>query len=293
MDTSDVRYHEVRAVGISKPAFGGCWLKGLALISLGAWLLADLFFSPSNVDAGTSLALATLPTSAASRASGRSTVVRHVTGGRQSFARAAASSAFPWLSIPQRLRRPLMQVSAVKRPGVADDSMVEYSGPKATLSTDTTWRLSLDLEGSEAPVVLKVKFLREEGYEPPQGTIEIVEDTGAVANLEAKNRWELGEDPDGKSENPMDGGGLWIWALFSETPFPYLLFSIELNEYGKVSAKVPHAVGDKRGTVLSDGTATTMKYTDVAADLVGLSRAQISEKMPAGTVRFSPIERYE
>jgi hypothetical protein len=31
----------------------------------------------------------------------------------------------------------------------------------------------------------------------------------------------------------MDGGGLWIWALFSETPFPCLIFSLELD---KVSA---------------------------------------------------------
>ena len=28
----------------------------------------------------------------------------------------------------------------------------------------------------------------------------------------------------------MDGGGLWIWAFFSETPFPFMLFSLQLTK---------------------------------------------------------------
>jgi len=91
----------------------------------------------------------------------------------------------------------------VKRPGAADDSTIDYSGPKATLNVETVWRLQLGIQEGAAPVVLKVVFNREEGYEPPQGVIQIVEDELEVAAADAVNRWELGEDPDMKSEHPM------------------------------------------------------------------------------------------
>lgn len=42
-------------------------------------------------------------------------------------------------------------------------------------------------------------FDREEGYEPPQGLIRVVEDEVEVALEGAVNRWQLGEDPDKKS----------------------------------------------------------------------------------------------
>ena len=62
------------------------------------------------------------------------------------------------------------------------------------------WRLQLGLQEGAPPVVLKVIFDRDEGYEPPQGVIRIVEDEMQVADTDAVNRWELGEDPDAKSE---------------------------------------------------------------------------------------------
>merc|ERR1719387_3520152 len=119
--------------------------------------------------------------------------------------------------------------------------MIDYDGPKATLTRDTTWRMSLQLviNGTQESVVLKVRFVREEGYEPPQGVIEIVEDESGMVDPEAVNRWELGEDPDEKSGNPLDNGGLFIWGLFTETPFSTMLFSINLKQYGRVYAKVP------------------------------------------------------
>jgi hypothetical protein len=63
-------------------------------------------------------------------------------------------------------------------------------------------------------------------------------------------------------------------------------------QFGTVFAKVTHAQGAKRGTVLTEGAITTRTCVDVAADVVGLSRAQIAEKQPAGTVRLQPIDRY-
>ena len=63
-------------------------------------------------------------------------------------------------------------------------------------------------------------------------------------------------------------------------------------QFGTVYAKVPHAMGPKRGTVLSEGTITTRTMVDVAADVIGLSRAQIAEQQPAGTIRLGPMDRY-
>eukprot|EP00873_Tetraselmis_striata_P010715 jgi/Tetstr1/430979/TSEL_020734.t1 len=183
-------------------------------------------------------------------------------------------------------------VRAVSRPGVADDSAVDYSGPKATLDRATVWRLQMALEEGAPPAVVHVRFAREEGYEPPQGVIEVVEDERGTLQQGASTRWELGEDPDKKSANPMDGGGLWIWALFSETPFPCMLFSLATNEYGTVYVKATHGQGPKRGTVLTDGVLSTRTMTEVAADLIGLSRAQVAEQLPAGTIRIAPLGCY-
>jgi hypothetical protein len=37
---------------------------------------------------------------------------------------------------------------------------------------------------------------------------------------------------------------------------------------------------------------STRTVTEVAADLIGLSKAQISEAQPAGTVRINPVGCY-
>ncbi len=67
------------------------------------------------------------------------------------------------------------------------------------MNEKTQWRLQLALTADSPPLVIKVVFERDEGYEPPQGVIRVIEDEANLVVPETVNRWELGEDPDMKS----------------------------------------------------------------------------------------------
>lgn len=124
-------------------------------------------------------------------------------------------------------------------------SMAETSADvkKTTLTDETKWRLRLllndvtttkgkKLEGQL--FVLEGNFIEEEGYEPPQGlfrtTAKQIEDgdveasIGGMALDVSNGRWKLSEDPD----DPKDG--LWIWGLFKEPLYPYMLLQMETKE---------------------------------------------------------------
>jgi hypothetical protein len=130
------------------------------------------------------------------------------------------------------------------------------SSTTTTLTEETAWRLRLllkdvtttngrKLDGGAALFVLEGNFVEEEGYEPPQGyfrpttmrtarteggAAEGGEEVGAsgsggTTTLEVvESRWKLSEDPD----DPKDG--LWIWGLFKEPLYPYMLLQMETRE---------------------------------------------------------------
>ena len=91
--------------------------------------------------------------------------------------------------------------------------VVHCSGPKATLNGETEWRLQLALVDDAPPAVIKVVFEREEGYEPPQGVIRVLEDEANLVLPDFINRWELGEDPDMKSKRHYAGHPSLLPAL--------------------------------------------------------------------------------
>ena len=111
----------------------------------------------------------------------------------------------------------------------------------ATLTDATDWRLRLLLNGVTTTqgrkidgqlFVLNGNFIEEEGYEPPQGLFTSLTDSNnsedgndEVLSLEISNsRWKLSEDPD----DPKDG--LWIWGLFKEPLYPFMLLQMETKE---------------------------------------------------------------
>lgn len=122
-------------------------------------------------------------------------------------------------------------------------SQLSLSSTKTTTLTDeTTWRLRLllnDVTTSQGKkldgqlFVLEGHFIEEEGYEPPQGLFrpfakERVEggtgkDNAMVLEV-IRSRWTLSEDPNDKKD------GLWIWGLFKEPLYPFMLLQIETKE---------------------------------------------------------------
>lgn len=112
---------------------------------------------------------------------------------------------------------------------------------KATLTDATNWRLRLLLNGVTTTqgrkidgqlFVLNGNFVEEEGYEPPQGLFKSLKSntdsedgSDEVLSLEiSSSRWKLSEDPD----DPKDG--LWIWGLFKEPLYPFMLLQMETKE---------------------------------------------------------------
>ena len=131
---------------------------------------------------------------------------------------------------------------------------------KTTLTTDTTWRLRLLLNDitttkgkkfDNTLFVVEGNFIEEEGYEPPQGLfiptvkeVSLAEDGKESSNtntmaLEVTNsRWTLSEDPDDRKD------GLWIWGLFKEPQYPFMLLQMETTEL-----KLPSSDSDESDSV--------------------------------------------
>ena len=167
-----------------------------------------------------------------------------------------------------------------------------------SLTPACSWRIKLDMRapGSNGanPVTItaNLRFAEEEGFEPPQGfmRVESCMPEGALKLGQQSARWTLSEDPDDR------GDSLWIWGLFSDPLYPYILFELELAEAldvgggvsipaGKLYAMVDHRRKD--GAVQLGEGAVTYKVTEkLAADLVGLSSVEYDEPVPCGTIRF-------
>jgi hypothetical protein len=113
---------------------------------------------------------------------------------------------------------------------------LEQALPVATLDRSTTWRMRLFIQGGFAQTVsgrivtndllfvVNCRFVEEEGYEPPQGAVEVVPSSGGNDKLSfSKSYWKLSEDPNDRKD------GLWVWGLFKEPLYPFMLLQIETN----------------------------------------------------------------
>ena len=176
--------------------------------------------------------------------------------------------------------------------GAAGDSSVV-----ASLDPACTWRMKLDVtapktSGKFATIQANVRFAEEEGFEPPQGfmTVESCVPEGALTLGQQQTRWQLSEDPEDRKDS------LWIWGLFKEPLYPFILFELELAApleisegisipQGKIYLQVDHR--RKEGEVkLGEGTITYKIDSEQNADLLGLSQFTYNEPVPCGRARF-------
>lgn len=183
---------------------------------------------------------------------------------------------------------------------------------KTTLTDETTWRLRLlfndvvtekgrKLDGQL--FVVEGNFIEEEGYEPPQGFFRPSprppgnndDEDGSPASagtaLEMTgSRWKLSEDPD----DPKDG--LWIWGLFKEPLYPYMLLQMETSRLGvpgddgipplKLYAQIGHARSEERGVELRTANLNVRVLERV--ELPGAS-VDLYEEEAVGQVSFQPL----
>ena len=199
-----------------------------------------------------------------------------------------------------------------------------------TIDSKSLWRLRLELfsgkdANASAPdrtVTVRARFVVDEGYEPPQGSIEIEDDEELAFVQAGFHRWTMAEvrrhtslkncptrvspkltdSTFGTAQDPNERkAGLWIWGLFEEPLYPYMLLSFDCNRIevaeggyhipkGKLFAEVKHARGSKSGHVLSDGKLSFKVTKTYKADLVGLSQATIGEPTICGRLQTDCIE---
>lgn len=202
--------------------------------------------------------------------------------------------------------------------------MAEIKTPdveKATLTDETTWRLRLLLNDVTTTkgrkldgqlFVVEGNFIEEEGYEPPQGLFtptitqststsdegdEEEADASQGTSLEVtSSRWKLSEDPD----DPKDG--LWIWGLFKEPLYPFMLMQMETKELAlpssnddeadsipplKLYAQINHIRNKEEGTVKLQTANLNVRILE-QVQLPGAT-VDLFEEEAVGQVSFQPL----
>lgn len=200
----------------------------------------------------------------------------------------------------------------MERTLVHPSSSALMAEPKATLTEKSTWRLRFSLNGVPTKNGKKVgelfnvdvQFSEEEGYEPPQGSVKQIfpnniEDTSPnVQYLKVTSgRWQLSEDPEDRKD------GLWIWGLFKEPQYPFMLLQIETEEYAlpgdagdaiqplKLYAQINHKRDKETGEVeLDAATLNIREIEQIKADPFGAAKVDIYEEVQCGQVSLRLLE---
>lgn len=186
----------------------------------------------------------------------------------------------------------------------------------ATLTDETTWELRFVLrdlptaKGRKVDRIFNVRahFIGEDGYEPPQGLLkQVATTTTTSANDESNSgneaaqvqitssRWLLSEDPEDRKD------GLWIWGLFEEPLFPFMLLQLTTGSISlpgsegdsieplSLFAQINHRIDEKTGTVLSRADVKVRETETFKADLLGISTAELYEEKTIGQCSFRPL----
>lgn len=178
----------------------------------------------------------------------------------------------------------------------------------ATLTPETTWRLRFSLNGVPTKNGRKVgelfnvdvQFTEDEGYEPPQGDITQIlpSDSDEVPYLKVTNgRWQLSEDPEDRKD------GLWIWGLFKEPLYPYMLLTIETDAYKlpgeeadvinplTLYAQINHKRDKDTGNVELDASTLNIREIEsIKADPFGAAKVDIYEEVKCGQLSLRPLD---
>jgi len=184
----------------------------------------------------------------------------------------------------------------------------------ATLTEATTWTMRMNLEnlptekGKKAGgiYVIQAKFIEEEGYEPPQGILqqffpkddtvddENTENEPSASQMTVRSgRWTLSEDPNDRKDS------LWIWGLFKEPLYPFLLLQFEVEKIElpgeekdsikpfTLFAQINHKRGDDGEVILSSVTDLTVREKEtMKADPFGAAKIDLFENVVIGKLQL-------
>lgn len=188
---------------------------------------------------------------------------------------------------------------------------------KTTLSDATTWEFRFSLKGLPTEkgkrvdeiFATKVHFIEEEGYEPPQGFVQQLatqqqdSEEGDENNGDARlfsivqSRWQLSEDPTERKD------GLWVWGLFKEPLYPFLLLQLETEKIPlageeedsilplKLFAQLTHQRDEDAGVLLSNSNDLKVRVVEtMKADPFGAATVDVYEEVSIGNLQIQPIQ---
>lgn len=190
----------------------------------------------------------------------------------------------------------------------------------ATLTDMTTWKLRFVMNGittakgrkTDELFVIQAKFLEDEGYEPPQGIVsQVVKKVDTDTDIDDDNenkdkkpnglqlvsgRWQLSEDPDDRKD------GLWVWGLFKEPLYPFLLLSLKTERIvlpGSEADSIPpldlyaqisHVRDKDTGNVELKASVINIRETEtVKADVFGTATVDVYEEISVGQLSIQPM----
>lgn len=178
------------------------------------------------------------------------------------------------------------------------------SAAKATLDEETTWRLRFVLNGVpttngkkvDSLFVVEAQFLEEIGYEPPQGKLhQILPKENTTALEVSKSFWQLSEDPNERKD------GLWVWGLFEEPLYPYMLLQLETKEVAlpgedndsikplKLYAQINHSREKEEGVVLQASALNVRELETIKADPFGAATVDVYDEVNVGQLSIQPL----
>lgn len=222
-----------------------------------------------------------------------------------------AMSCNAFMVVPPTIENTLSRSSMNTQQSHSSSSML-MAKPKATLTEDSTWRLRFSLNSVPTKNGRKVgelfnvdvQFIEEEGFEPPQGEIKQIlpaSSNDADSNVQylkvTGGRWQLSEDPEDRKD------GLWIWGLFKEPQYPFMLLQINTEEYTlpgnegdaitplTLYAQINHKRDKDTGEVeLDAATLNIREFETIKADPFGAAKIDIYEEVKCGQLSLRLLE---
>jgi len=238
------------------------------------------------------------------------------------MALASGFSTGPSHLLPNRLLHPSVNTEAMKSSTHTKTTLPMTKEPNLpSLTEDTTWRLRFALNNVPTQngrkvgelFVVHLQFIEEEGFEPPQGIVRQVFPDGAPESTDETGesspnaaaptakitggRWKLSEDPDDRKD------GLWIWGLFKEPLYPFLLLQIETGAYPidgmegdclkplVLYAQVDHKRDKGTGEVELGVAALNLREIEqMKADPFGAAKVEVFEEVKVGQLTLRPYD---
>lgn len=188
-------------------------------------------------------------------------------------------------------------------------SSSSISMKKVDLTGDTLWRLTMKLKkdaNKPSDAVLRVRFVPDRNYEPPQGRIFVEDDYNGLVQADDKGYsgvWTLSEDKEDRKD------GLWIWGLFEEPKYPFLYFYMdvfnttilpsgeEVPIFGgdgipnnRLNFRFEHVIEPSVGTTLKGGLMNYKMTEMIKADPFGVGgKVDVGDSVPAGDVDIRAV----